>query len=100
MSKPTADYVLDLLRSKYCNNGDTADMLIDCVFKELGVKRVVGPPSTNMSPRDFMYAEDRKLGNAVAAKPIYVSSGDKEWAIVSYYEAPDGHMCIDIEEYG
>jgi len=56
------------------------------------------PPATNMTPNDFMYEEDHKIDHVVASKPIHVSSGDKEWAILSYYEAPDGHMCIDIEE--
>ena len=100
MSKPTADYVLDLLRASYNNDSGSADELIDSVFNKLGVKRVVGPPPTNMTPAEFIEGDDDEipLSNELAHKPIHVSSGDKEWTIVSYYEAPDGHMCIDIEE--
>jgi len=97
--KISGDYILDMLRNSYCNDNGSADVLIDSVFTRLGVKRVVGPPPTNLTPSDFIYdVEDHKLGHVLASKPIHVSSGDKEWSIVSYYEAPDGHMCIDIEE--
>jgi len=94
MSKPTADDVLDILRASYNNDSGSADELIDSVFNKLGVKRVVGPPPTNMTPFNLR----RESPPEIQHKPIHVSSGDKEWAIISYYEAPDGHMCIDIEE--
>jgi len=59
----------------------------------------VNPPATNMTPFEFCHGEDvDDLNDENAHKPIHVSSGDKEWAIISYYEAHDGHMCIDIEE--
>jgi len=100
MSKPTADDVLDILRANHSTFNGSADELIDWVFKRVGVKRVVGPPPTNMTPAAFMESDEHgvPLVDELAHKPIHVSSGDKEWVIVSYYDAPDGHMCIDIEE--
>jgi len=94
--KISGDYILDILRANYNNDASDADILIDNVFKEIGVKRVVGPPPTNMSP--YQLAHDTEVTDENEGKSIHVSSGDKEWAIVSYYEAYDGHMCIDIEE--
>ena len=58
------------------------------------------PPFTNMTPLEFSECgdDDVPLSREMQNKQIHVSSGDKEWAIISYYKADSGHMCIDIEE--
>jgi len=57
----------------------------------------MSPPDTNMTP--YQLAHDAEVTDENEGKPIHVSSGDKEWVIIGYYEASDGHMCIDIEEH-
>jgi len=59
---------------------------------------IVNPPPTNMTPYDMLHDGDG-VTDENAHLPIHVSSGDKEWVIIGYYAAHDGHMCIDIEEY-
>jgi len=92
-------YVLDILRSHYCNDNGSVDRMIDAVFKELGVRRVVGPPITNMSPIDFINnIANPELTDDNEHKPLRIRSKGNEWVMVSYYEDNTGHMCLDIEE--